>query len=43
VVGGREEAEETVSLRQRRGEQQGGLKIEDVIERIEREVTEKSS
>ena len=43
VVGGREASEGTVSLRQRRGEQQGGLKIEDVISRMQEEVTKKAS
>ncbi len=41
VVGGREKDEGTVSLRQRHGEQQGGLKIEDVIERFQDEVSRK--
>ena len=41
VVGGREKDEGTVSLRQRHGEQQGGLKIDDVIERFQDEVSRK--
>jgi threonyl-tRNA synthetase len=42
VVGGREEEEGTVSMRQRQGEQQGGLKIEEVIGRLREEVLEKN-
>jgi threonyl-tRNA synthetase len=43
VVGTREEADGSVSLRQRRGEQQGGLMIEDVIDRMKEEIFEKRS
>lgn len=42
VVGEREESEGTASLRQRRGEQQGGLKIEEVIARMQEEVDRKT-
>ncbi len=41
IMGAREEADETVSLRQRRGEQLGGLKIDDVIGRMKEEISKK--
>jgi threonyl-tRNA synthetase len=42
VVGDREETERTVSLRQRRGQPQGGVSIEDAIERLNKEISEKT-